>query len=120
MIGNIGEFVLGYGMDGVQPDAIGNRHVSRMQGVYPCAAPDEWVAVSAGSDAEFRALCACIGRSELVADARFGDESIAMARIGRERLRQHLHRDITLELGLVHEVHAAHTAFPQQFALGQA
>jgi crotonobetainyl-CoA:carnitine CoA-transferase CaiB-like acyl-CoA transferase len=73
MIGNIGEFIVGYGMDADQPESLGNRHISRVQGVYPCAGDDEWVAISAGSDAEFGALCGVIGRPELTRDARFAD-----------------------------------------------
>lgn len=77
MIGNLGEFVLGYGMSGTQPDAIGNRHVSRTQGVHPCALAegqkDAWVAVSVGSDAEFAALTNAVGQPELVRDPRFAD-----------------------------------------------
>jgi crotonobetainyl-CoA:carnitine CoA-transferase CaiB-like acyl-CoA transferase len=77
MIGNIGEFVLEYGMSGAQPDAIGNRHVSRTQGVYACALDDgqkdAWVAVSVGSDAEFAALASAIGRPELARDPSFAD-----------------------------------------------
>ena len=77
MIPNIGEFVLGYGMTGTQPEADGNRHFSRAQGVYPCALdegqPDAWVAISIGDDTEFACLCAAIGRRELVDDVRFAD-----------------------------------------------
>jgi crotonobetainyl-CoA:carnitine CoA-transferase CaiB-like acyl-CoA transferase len=73
LIGNIGEFVLGYQMDGQMPEGIGNRHVSRVQGVYECATPDEWVAISVGSDAEFAALCDVIGQPELARDQRFAD-----------------------------------------------
>ena len=73
MIGNIGEFVLAYQMLGVQPDAIGNRHVSRVQGVYACQGADAWVAVSVGSDADFVALCGAMGRPELARDRRFAD-----------------------------------------------
>jgi crotonobetainyl-CoA:carnitine CoA-transferase CaiB-like acyl-CoA transferase len=84
MIGTIGEHILGHQMTtrgaGFQPASaateeqpLGNRHISRVQGVYECATPDEWVAVSAGSDAEFAALAATIGRPELARDARFAD-----------------------------------------------
>ena len=84
MIGAIGEHVLSHQMDtrgaGFQPasppaeePSLGNRHISRVQGVYECATPDEWVAISAGSDAEFAALCATIGRPELARDPRFAD-----------------------------------------------
>lgn len=73
MIGNIGEFILGYQMDGAMPESIGNRHISRVQGVYECATDDEWVAISAGSDAEFTALCGAIGQPVLARDARFAD-----------------------------------------------
>jgi len=73
MVGNIGEFILGYQMDGALPDAIGNRHISDVQGVYPCAGEDEWLALSVGSDAEFAALCDVIGRLDLTRDPRFAD-----------------------------------------------
>jgi crotonobetainyl-CoA:carnitine CoA-transferase CaiB-like acyl-CoA transferase len=79
MIGNIGEYILGYQMaiaDHVsqpQPEAIGNRHVSRTQGVYECATADEWVAISVGTDAEFAAFCGVVGQPELARDARFAD-----------------------------------------------
>jgi crotonobetainyl-CoA:carnitine CoA-transferase CaiB-like acyl-CoA transferase len=73
MIGNLGEFVLGFGMDGELLESPGNRHISRVQGVYPCADKDEWVALSAGSDAEFAALCGALGKPELARDARFAD-----------------------------------------------
>jgi crotonobetainyl-CoA:carnitine CoA-transferase CaiB-like acyl-CoA transferase len=88
MIGNIGEHVIGHQMAerdagsriaGIQPasaadePSLGNRHISRVQGVYECATPDEWVAISAGSDAEFVALAATIGRAELARDSRFAD-----------------------------------------------
>ncbi len=74
MIGNIGEYVLGYQMDGDVGESLGNRHVSRVQGVYPCVTDDEWVAISAGSDAEFAALCAAIGQPEVACDPRFADD----------------------------------------------
>ena len=72
MIGNIGEHIIGHQM-GEPTESIGNRHISRVQGVYECATPDEWVAISAGSDAEFVALATTIGRPELARDDRFAD-----------------------------------------------
>ena len=72
MIGNIGEHILAHQM-GEPTESLGNRHISRVQGVYECATPDEWVAVSAGSDAEFAALATTIGRPELARDPRFAD-----------------------------------------------
>ncbi len=72
MIGNIGEHILGHQM-GEPTESLGNRHISRVQGVYECATADEWVAISAGSDAEFAALATTIGHPELAHDDRFAD-----------------------------------------------
>jgi len=72
MIGVIGEHILAHQM-GESTETLGNRHISRVQGVYECSTPDEWVAISAGSDAEFAALGATIGRPELARDPRFAD-----------------------------------------------
>jgi crotonobetainyl-CoA:carnitine CoA-transferase CaiB-like acyl-CoA transferase len=70
----IGEHVVGYSMTGRVPVPIGNRHVSMApHGVYPAAGEDEWVAIAVGSDSQFAALCAAIGRDELAKDARFAD-----------------------------------------------
>jgi crotonobetainyl-CoA:carnitine CoA-transferase CaiB-like acyl-CoA transferase len=93
MAGNVGDFVLAWQMALAENQAtdidtwsetqrIGNRHRSRVQGVYPCTTPadqgdegprDDWVAISIGSDGEFEALCRAIGRSGLAHDARFAD-----------------------------------------------
>ena len=39
--------------------------------VYPCRGEDAWVAISAGSTDEWKALCGAIGRPELAADPKF-------------------------------------------------
>jgi crotonobetainyl-CoA:carnitine CoA-transferase CaiB-like acyl-CoA transferase len=47
----------------------GNRHpLYAPNGVFPCAGPDRWIAVSVTSDANFAALCGVIGRPDLGAD----------------------------------------------------
>ena len=47
-------------------------------GCFRCAGKDDWLALSVGSDAEWRALCAVMARPDLAADARYAD------RAGRE------------------------------------
>jgi len=72
----IGEFFVGFSMNGRQPPLLGNRHRSMApHGCYPCAGPPEagWLAIAVASDAEFAALCRVMGRAELAADPRFAD-----------------------------------------------
>jgi len=72
----IGEFFVGFSMNGRQPPLLGNRHRSMApHGCYPCAGPPEagWLAIAVTSDAEFAALCRVMGRTELAADPRFAD-----------------------------------------------
>jgi crotonobetainyl-CoA:carnitine CoA-transferase CaiB-like acyl-CoA transferase len=73
LVGNLGEFVLAYQLDGQMPEPLGNRHISRVQGVYECTTPDEWVAISVGSDADWAALCDVIGQPSFARDPRFAD-----------------------------------------------
>jgi crotonobetainyl-CoA:carnitine CoA-transferase CaiB-like acyl-CoA transferase len=73
LVGTVGEFALAWQMNHEPHESPGNRHVSRVQGVYECATDDEWVGISVGSDVEFAALCAVIGEPELAGDARFAD-----------------------------------------------
>ncbi len=70
----IGEFFVGFSMNGRQPPMLGNRHRSMApHGCYPCAGDDRWLAIAVGSDAELAALCHAMGRPELASDARFAD-----------------------------------------------
>jgi len=51
---------------GEKPTHCGNRHPTwAPQGVYPAAGEDQWLAISARDDAEWRALAGAIGASDL-------------------------------------------------------
>ena len=70
----VGEFFLEQSLTGREPPRRGNRHSSMApHGVYRCQGEDSWVAIAAGSDAEFAALCGVIDRPELARDDRFAD-----------------------------------------------
>jgi crotonobetainyl-CoA:carnitine CoA-transferase CaiB-like acyl-CoA transferase len=70
----LSQAVMDYSMNKRVQGTLGNRHPSRApQGVYRCAGEDSWIAVSCGSDEEFRGLCAVIGRDDLLPDTRFAD-----------------------------------------------
>ena len=66
------EAFLDWTMNGRIADRVGNRD-PRMSphGVYPGEGEDQWVAISVETDAEWRSLCAAIGRPDLSSDARF-------------------------------------------------
>lgn len=40
-------------------------------GVYPCMGEERWVAIAVRSDAEWKGLCQCMGRPQLVGEPRF-------------------------------------------------
>ncbi len=65
------EPVIGYSMNGIVQPRNGNRHLGLAQGVYPTAVEDVWVALSVRDDTDWAQLVAAMGRSDLIADARF-------------------------------------------------
>jgi crotonobetainyl-CoA:carnitine CoA-transferase CaiB-like acyl-CoA transferase len=68
----LGEHVVDYALTGRLPSPMGNRHPLRVpQGVYPCQGEDRWIAVSIGSDDEWRQLCQAIGHPQCAQDPRF-------------------------------------------------
>ena len=72
---------------GVQCD--GNIDVDAApSGCFRCAGGDEWLAVSVRSDAEWRGLCAAMGRSDLLGDAAYAD------RDGRVNAKDALDRQV--------------------------
>ena len=68
----IGVEITRYGLTGHVPERLGNHHEEYApHSVYRCAGDDRWVAVAVTGDAEWKALCAAIGRPELdTADTR--------------------------------------------------
>jgi crotonobetainyl-CoA:carnitine CoA-transferase CaiB-like acyl-CoA transferase len=74
LIGAIGEFIVGFSMNGREPARNGNRHTSMApHGCYPCAGEDQWLTIACEDDAAFATLCGAIGRPELADDKRFAD-----------------------------------------------
>jgi benzylsuccinate CoA-transferase BbsF subunit len=68
----LGEHIVDYALTGRLPLPMGNRHPLRLpQGVYRCQGEDRWIAISVGSDDEWRGLCQAIGQGQLVEDPRF-------------------------------------------------
>lgn len=67
MLNHIGEYLIDAAWNGDRAARLGNRHATRApQGVYPSAGgKDQWVAISVGSDDEWRALCEVIGAGDL-------------------------------------------------------
>ncbi|MBM4405348.1 MAG: CoA transferase [Chloroflexi bacterium] len=66
--------LLDYTMNGRIMERNANKHrLWSPHGAFPCKGHDEWVAIAVQSDAQFAALCACIGRPELAAAPRFAD-----------------------------------------------
>ena len=57
-------------------------------------------------------MCADVGVIERREDAGFALEAREPALVLHERLRQHLQRDVTIELGVACAIHLAHAAFP--------
>ena len=84
-----GSAVFEHLMTGTVPTRVGNRDARRApHGLYRCRG-DDWIAISVGSDAEFRALCEVMGRPALARDPRFAD--------GYRRLRHAAELDEVVE-----------------------
>ena len=64
--------ILDYSANGHEQGRVGNvdAHLAP-HGAYPALGEDRWAAIVCRSDAEWRALCEEMGRTDLAADARF-------------------------------------------------
>ncbi|WP_046315538.1 CoA transferase, partial [Mycobacterium sp. UM_Kg1] len=65
------EPVIEYSLTGQLPEREGNRHREYVQGVYPTASGDDWIALSIRDDADWAAFAEAAGQPALVDDARF-------------------------------------------------
>jgi benzylsuccinate CoA-transferase BbsF subunit len=65
----IGPTLLDYAVNGRVPQRMGNDDpVACPHGVFPCAGDQRWLALSVRDDAEWRALCEVLGRSDWLCD----------------------------------------------------
>jgi len=67
------EHYMDYQMNQRVAGRLGNRHRSRIQGAYPCAGNDEWIAISLGRIEQWHALCRLMDKPELIEEERFAD-----------------------------------------------
>jgi benzylsuccinate CoA-transferase BbsF subunit len=89
--GLLGPAVLRYSVTGNQPSARGNRVPwAAPHGVYPCLGDDTWIAISAGTEAQWAALSGVLARSEPGGDGEPGDDLAADPRFaGLDSRREH-------------------------------
>jgi crotonobetainyl-CoA:carnitine CoA-transferase CaiB-like acyl-CoA transferase len=70
----LGDAYIDFAMNGRERTRMGNDHPSMApHDVYPCRGEDAWMAIAVESDAQWRALCAVIGRPDLASDPRFAE-----------------------------------------------
>ena len=70
----MGEHLLGYQMTGENPQPAGNSHpIMSPHGVFPCQGEDHWVAIAVSSDAQWQALCKCMGQPGLAQHSDYAD-----------------------------------------------
>ena len=87
----VGVATLEHLMTGRTPRRVGNRDVAKApHGIYRCR-NDDWIAISVGSDPEFRSLCGVMGKPGLARDRRYAD--------GYRRLRHAAELDGLVERG---------------------
>ena len=67
----LGEYVVDYSVTGRVPGPLGNRHPHLCRRASIPVRATIWVAISVGSDDEWRGLCRAIGQLDLAQDPRF-------------------------------------------------
>ena len=80
----VGDAITEYDACDRMPVPIGNHDRQRApHNMYPCASEDEWVAISVGTDSEWRSLSLEIGAADLAGDPRFADAAARKANESR-------------------------------------
>jgi len=75
--------IIEYQLTGKLPRPQGNRNRDYApHGIYRCTGENEWIAVAAASDGQWRALLAALGIEHLADDARFSDAARRKANEG--------------------------------------
>lgn len=70
-VGMLDTAVLEYFANGSEPGRRGNRDENAApHGIYPCAGEDQWLAICAGTDEQWRRLASAIERQDLLEDER--------------------------------------------------
>ncbi|MDO8672170.1 MAG: CoA transferase, partial [Dehalococcoidia bacterium] len=68
----IGDLLMGYVMNGKNPERVGNRdNAMAPHNLYPCQGDNRWVSIAVSTDDEWRALCRVMGQPEWATDERF-------------------------------------------------
>lgn len=78
----LGEYFIAYQLSGKEPKFVGNGHARYApHGIYPCAGEDEWVALAAHNEGEWRRLCDASGCA-WAGDPRFANEAARLEHRG--------------------------------------
>jgi benzylsuccinate CoA-transferase BbsF subunit len=101
-VASLGALLVSSAVNRRAPARRGNRSASAApQGVYRCAGPDEWCALSVQTDAQWPALAAAIGQPALGADPRLG------TLLGRQRHHDEIDDQIAAWTGGLESAEAA-------------
>ena len=83
MLSHFSAPIAAQGLAGRGHTAAGNPEHDAPWGLFPSAGDDDWVAVTVRTDADWAALCAVIGRPDLLTDASLADAAGRDAQRGR-------------------------------------
>jgi crotonobetainyl-CoA:carnitine CoA-transferase CaiB-like acyl-CoA transferase len=88
-----------YSMNARSASTLGKRHPTAIQGVYPCAGEDRWLALTIFDERDWELFCQAIGNPDWVTDPKFIDHESRRANHDdldahiSEWTRQQSHRD---------------------------